>query len=161
MAFYRFSIPALFTYSRSNQRLCLRHSTGFQQRETNLKQQLSHCRVSGQRWSGQRGGEQELRGKKQSLNYFDLWCDVNHRVVNPFLANCYQHERFLPYSSSVFNINFQGQQREIALVPWVSLVASLIKTALTALSHFADWGNRHTHIHKHIHTPSLIHSCVQ
>lgn len=85
---------------------------------------------------------------------------MNHRVVNPFLANCYQHERFLPYSSSVFNINFQGQQREIALVPWVSLVASLIKTALTALSHFADWGNRHTHIHKHIYTHPLLFTAV-
>ncbi|KAG7474949.1 hypothetical protein JOB18_020400 [Solea senegalensis] len=31
------------------------------------------------------------------------------------LANCYQHVRFPPYSSSMFNINFQGRQREIAL----------------------------------------------
>lgn len=85
---------------------------------------------------------------------------MNHGVANPFLANCYQHVRFLSYSSSMFNINFQGQQREIALVPWVSPVASLIKTALTALSHFRDWGNRHAHTYTNTYTHSLLFTAV-
>lgn len=77
---------------------------------------------------------------------------MNHRFTNPFFANCYQRVRFLPCCPSMFSINFQGQEKEIAPVPWVLPVASLIKTALTALSCFADWGNRHTRVHKHVRT---------